>query len=179
MGDTLKETNRPKNVAEWISDHPNSTFLARFIAWVLFAGGLPFAFIAWRFKIFGKISTVQISGWGIIGIVILAIVIITILKYIKLAFSRRYSFWGQCLAGFCKVIIPLCALLVIIDSIKQNIDLFFQVMCIVTVCEAIAVPLNPLPKWAWEMQKDIAESERKEYADYLLDGWFSRKKNEQ
>ena len=41
----------------------------------------------------------------------------------------------------------------------------------------VAIPLNPLPKWAYEMQKDVRAEERKETFDYLLDGFFSRKKN--
>jgi hypothetical protein len=53
-----------------------------------------------------------------------------------------------------------------------------QVLGCVTLCEFIALPLNPLPKWAYEAQKNVRVEERKETADYILDGFFRRKKEE-
>ena len=177
MSEEVKELEEQKknSILVWIEDHPKTTFWSRFALWALFACVLPFTFIAWRFRLFNVISQMQISGWGIIGIVIVAAFALTIIRYIKLAFTGRYSLMGQVLGGFCKIIIPLLAFLALLYSVQENIKLMIQVLGCVTLCEAVAIPLNPLPKWAYEMQKDLRAEERKETADYILDGFFSRK----
>lgn len=152
------------------------TFWARFVLWSLCACILPFVFIVWRFKLFHTISQIQIGGWGVIAIVIVAVFIFTIIRYVRLALSAKYSLIAQCLNGFCKVVLPLLIVLLILWNIKSNIDLFIQVMGCVTICETVAIPINPLPKWAYEKQKNVRVEERKETFDYLLDGFFRRKK---
>ena len=174
---TAEEQETSTGLFAWLENHPKTTFWSRFVLWTVFACVLPFTFIAWRFKIFNKISQIQIGGWGIIAIAIVAFFALTIIRYIKLALSGKYSLIGQILSGFCKVIIPLLAALAILKSIKDSVDLMIQVLGCVTLCEMVAIPLNPLPKWAYEMQKDVRAEERKETFDYLLDGFFSRKKN--
>ena len=171
----MEEEEKQNKLLKWIDEHPKTTFWSRLTLWLIFAAALPCAFIFWRFKLFHKVSQMQISGWGIIAIVILALVVMTIIRYIKLAFKGRYSLIGQLLGGFCKIIIPLLALLAILNSMKDSIEMMIQVVGCVTICEAVAIPLNPLPKWAYEMQKDIRVEERKETVDYVLDGFFSRK----
>ena len=167
-----------KNLLTWIEEHPKTVFWFRFVLWTLFACVLPFLFIAWRFELFGKVGQFQLSGWGIIGIVIVFIFAITVIKYIKLALSAKYSLIGQILSGFCKIILPLLMALAILKSIKDSVDTMMTVLGVVIVCEAAAIPLNPLPKWAYEMQKDVRVEERKETMDYLLDGFFKRKKDD-
>ena len=178
MEETVARREEEKKSANWFEEHPKTTFWSRFVSWVTFAGVLPFVFIAWRFKIFNKVSQMQISGWGIIGIIIVMAVAYTIIKYVKLAFSKKYSLTGQILTGIAKIIVPLIGFLLILKNIRDNIDLLMQVVGCVAVCETIAIPLNPLPQWAYEMQKDVAVEERKETMDYLLDGFFRRKKEE-
>ena len=175
--ETLDEEKKNKLVA-WIEGHPKTVFWMRLGLWILFAGILPFLFIAWRFELFGKVGQLQLSGFGLIGIIILAVVAITIIRYIKLAFKAKYSLLGQFLGGVCKIIIPLLALLAVLTSVRDNVDAMIKVLGVVTVCELTAIPLNPLPKWAYEMQKDVRAEERKETMDYLLDGFFKRKKDE-
>lgn len=166
------------SLGTWLDAHPKTTFWSRLVLWFVCAAGLPFAFIAWRFDLFKKVSAIQISGWGIIGIVIVAAVIISAIRYVKIAMNAKYTMVGQVLSGFCKVIIPLIALLLILKGLRDNIDIMIQVAGCVTLCEAVAIPINPLPKWAYEMQKDVRAEERKEATDYLLDGFFSRKEKE-
>ena len=177
MEEMAIEKKEKKTLAETIEEHPKTVFISRFILWTIFACGSPFAFIVWRFELFQRISKFQIGGWGLIAIVIVAVFVFTVIRYIKLALSAKYSLIGQVLGGFCKVIIPLLTFLAILISIRNNIDLMIQVVGCVTVCEAIAIPLNPLPKWAYECQKNVRAEERKETMDYLLDGFFSRKKD--
>lgn len=175
----MEDTEEKKNaLLKFIEDHPHGVFWARLCLWIMCAGVLPFSFIVWRFKLFQTISSIQVGGWGIVAFVILAFVVITILKYVALALKGRYSFVGQCLKGFCKVIVPLACMLLILNSVKSNIDLMIQVLGCVILCEAMAIPLNPLPKWAYEAQKNVREEERKDTVDYLLDGFFKRKEKE-
>lgn len=177
MEETVKEESK-KTLLVWIDEHPKTTFWTRFVLWTFFACVLPFVFLVWRFKLFHKISSIQIGGWGIIAIIIVAVFVFTVIRYIKMAFSTKYSLVAQILNGFCKVIIPLLVALVVFYSIRENVDLMIQVLGCVILCEAVAIPINPLPKWAYESQKNVREEERKDTVDYLLDGFFKRKKEE-
>lgn len=177
--ETETEEEKKNKLMAWIEKHPKAFFWIRLGLWLTFAGLIPFTFIALRFKLFQKISKLQFGGWGVIAIIILALVAFTVIKYIKLAFSNRYSLIAQILTGFCKIIIPLLAFWAILISTRDNTMVMIKVMGVVIVSEAIAIPLNPLPKWAYEMQKDVRVSERKEALDYMLDGFFKRKKEEE
>lgn len=178
VANKVEEKKTKKSLGQIIDEHPKTIFWSRFVLWTLCACVLPFIFIVWRFELFHTISKMQIGGWGVLGILIVAFFIFTILRYVKLALSGRYSFIGQCLGGFCKVVLPLLAFLLILNNVKENVELLIQVVGCVVLCEAIAIPINPLPKWAYEMQKNVKDSERKETFDYLLDGFFKRKKEE-
>lgn len=176
--EALEETKKEKfSLTEWVDEHPKTVFWTRFALWALFAAGLPFAFIFWRFDLFKTVAKTQISGWELIAIVILAVFVFTVIRYIKIALKAKYSLIAQILGGFCKIIVPLVAFLLILNSVKENVELMIQVVSCVTLCEAVAIPLNPLPKWAYEMQKNVRDNERKEAFDYLLDGFFKRKKD--
>lgn len=170
------EEEKKSSLSEWLENHPKTVFWSRFVLWTISACILPFSFIVWRFKLFHKISQIQVGGFGIIAIVIVAFFALTIIKYVKLALSAKYSLIGQVLSGFCKVIIPLVAALLILNSVKENVSALIQALGCVTICEAIAIPINPLPKWAYEAQKNVRVEERKETMDYVLDGFFKRKK---
>lgn len=186
--EVLKEEQEPEKksklekASEWSNNHPRVVFWLRFCFWALFACVLPFIFIVWRFKLFQPITQIQIGGWGIIAIIIVAVFALAIIRYIRLALSAKYSFIAQCLTGLCKVILPLVVVWVVVYSIKSNVDLFLQVMGVVIACEAIAIPINPLPKWAYESQKNVREEERKDTIDYMLsglDGILSKKKDKE
>lgn len=167
-----------KSLSTIIEEHPKTTFITRAIVWFMFAGILPFLFIAYRFQLFHSVSKIQIGGWGIIAIIILGVVVITFLKYIKAALGVRYSYFGQCLKGVCKVIIPLVILYVAVYNIKNNLDLFLQALGCTILCELVAIFINPFPKWIWDMQKDVKETERKEGMDYFIDEFWKRKNAE-
>lgn len=175
--EVLDEEKKNKLIA-WIEEHPKTVFWLRFALWTLFSCVLPFLFIIFRFEIFPSISKMRLSGFGVIAIVIVAFFVFAILRYIRIALSAEYSLIGQIINGFCKIIIPLIAALLILNSVKSSVDLMMQALGCVIACEAVAIPFNPLPKWAYERQKDVRAEERKEAFDYLLDGFFKRKKDE-
>ena len=172
-----EELEEEQEKTSWLEEHPKAVFWTRFVAWTCFACVFPFMFIIWRFELYKTISKIQIGGWGLIGIVIVAVFVLTVIKYVRLALSAKYSLLGQILGGFCKVILPLLVALCILYSVRDNVNAMIQALGCVVLCEAIAIPLNPLPKWAYEQQKDVRDEEKKEAMDYLLDGFFKRKKD--
>lgn len=174
-----KETKQKKSLSQLMEEHPTATFISKLISWLIFALVLPLAFLMYRFDIFKTVSKVRISGITIIGIIIIAFVAITIIKYVKMAFSNKYSPIAQLLSGICKIIVPLVALIAILTYVRNEIDLVIQALYCVTACELVAIPLNPLPQWAYEKQKDVRVEERKETFDYLVDSFFKRKKEEE
>lgn len=164
---------------KFVETHPKTIFWIRFFFWTVFACVLPFLFIVFRFNLFQTISKMRFGGWGIIAVIIVAFFAIAILKYVKIALNAKYSMTAQLLNGFCKVIIPLLTVYLIVYGFRDDIGMLLQVMGVVIICEAIAIPINPLPKWAYEKQKDVRVEERKEAFDYLIDSFFRRKKEEE
>ena len=120
-------------------------FVIRFIFFTLFACILPFTFIAWRYELFAKVDEISLTGWGIIGILIVAIFCIYVLNAIKK--GMPYSMFTQVVNGILKVEMPLVLVYLTLSNIQSTIDLFMQCLICVIVCEAIAIPINPLPKW--------------------------------
>ena len=174
MEENEVKTNK---LVAWVEEHPKTVFWARFVAWFMFSCALPFSFIVWRFKLFQKISKIQVGGWGVVAILIVAVFVFTVIRYVKMVLSAKYSLTAQILGGFCKIVLPLLAALIMLYCIKEEVDAAIQVLGCVTICELVAIPLNPLPKWAYEAQKDVREEERKETVDYILDQFFKRKKD--
>lgn len=164
-------------MAMWVDDHPKAIFWIRFIAFFMFACALPFIFIVWRFDLFKSVSKVQIGGWGILAIILVIAFVFVVIRYVKMAINAKYSLTAQVLGGVCKIILPLVAVTVILWCVRNEIELLLQVLGCIILCELIAIPLNPLPKWAYEQQKEVKEEDRKETMDYVLDRIF-KKKNE-
>ena len=160
---------------QFVSNHPKLVFWSRFVLWLICALGLPIAFIIWKFELFQVVSKLNISGWGILVILLVLIVVFIIVRYVRLILNAKYTFVGQCLNGFCKVILPLLAALLIFYNTRNNIDLLIQVLSAILLCETMAVPLNPFPKLVYDKQKGVREEERRETVDYLLDSFFKRK----
>lgn len=126
-------------------------FVIRFILFTLFACILPFTFIAWRYELFSKVNEMSLTGWGIIGILIIAIFFFYVLNAIKK--GMPYSMFTQIVDGIIKVEMPLILIYLLLSNIQATIDLFLQCMVCIIICEAIAIPINPLPKWIKENLK--------------------------
>lgn len=121
-------------------------FIARTILFCIFGCVLPFVFIAWRFEIFSNGgSHISLTGWGVIGILILFFFILYCLKILKnsIPFSMTY----QILSGLIKVILPLILVYLIVNAIEGSIRQFKQALFVVIGCEAIAIVINPFPKY--------------------------------
>ena len=122
-------------------------FIVRLIIFILFACILPFAFIAWRFGLFSQSqgSNIALSGWGIIGIIIVLAFVIYVLKMLRM--GQPFSMFTQILSGLIKVILPLLICLLILKAMRNNIDSMIQALTCSIICEMVAIVVNPLPKW--------------------------------
>lgn len=123
-------------------------FITRAIVWALFACVVPVLFIGYRYDLFKKAGELQLSGWGLIALVIVFIFSITFVKYIKSGMTE-WSMLKQILNGVIKVILPLGMVLLVTIAIQNNVKYFIQAMSCVIICEAFAIPLNPFPQWVY------------------------------
>ena len=168
--------NEKRTLLEWCEDHPKTVFAIRFVLWTAFAAALPFAFIAWRYQIFTPQTKMQLTGWGFIAILILIIFVITLIRYVYK--GLRPGVFKQCIAGFTKVVLPLCILLLLVHSIESTIHLFKQALGCVILCETAALPFNPFPTWLEKRRKEDKTIEAESVADVFWDKFFKMKKGE-
>ena len=176
MANKEAEVTKP-TLGEWLDNHPKSVFITRAVMWAIFAAGLPFAFIAWRYGIFKEQTAIALNGWGVLGIVILIVFFITLAGYIRKGIKPGY--FKQCASGFCKVVLPLLAILLILEGIKSDIELFEKALCVTIVCELVAIPINPFPQWLEERRKEQNLEEQEGVAEVLWNKFFDKKKEEE
>ena len=169
-----EEKKEKKSFTEWVQEHPKTVFVSRAIAWSLFAGILPFIFIAWRYGIFRSTGAIALNGWGIIGLVILAVFLITLFNYLRR--GMKYSFAKQCVVGFAKIIVPLVLVMLVVEGIKNNIGLFQQALACTIACELVAIPINPFPEWLEKQKKEGRAEEQEGLIEALWNKYFSKKK---
>lgn len=156
-----------------MSSKDKKIFIARLIFFTIFACILPFIYISLRYELFTKVSKIQVGGWGCVAIVLVLFFVSYVAKMIKKGIP--YSMLTQCLTGFCKVVVPLLMLYVFVYNIKESANLFLNVLLITIVCETIAVPLNPFPKWL----EDHKRSEQDSLADMIIDKFNKSKSREE
>lgn len=139
-------------------------FILRIVLWSLFAGVIPVIFIGWRYDLFKKASNFKLSGWGLIAIIFIFAFLKVLVGYIR-AGIKEYSMLKQVLNGIFKVLIPLGVLLLLCVGIRSNIEQFIQALSCAIICETIAIPLNPFPKWVYEKSKGRFEN----LLDYIVE----------
>jgi hypothetical protein len=159
-------TNETNEVDE--AKKKRNIFIFRMIAFTLFACIIPFVFIAWRYDIFRTSNDinpkVSLTGWGFLGLIIVFFFIKYCLNVLKRAipFSMTY----QIVNGVIKIIMPLLLLLFVVDALENNITLFKHSLIVTIICEGVAIPINPLPKYMHD--KGI------EYAGGLMDLFITK-----
>ncbi len=132
-------------------------FWTRVIIWSLFACVIPVLFIGYRYDLFKKVGSLQLSGWGLIAVIIILIFAYAVIKYLKAGFNE-WSMTQQIINGIIKVILPLVTAIVITINIKNNLDAFIQSLSCVLISEVIAIPLNPFPEWIWKKTQGKLDS---------------------
>lgn len=123
-------------------------FWIRFALFIFSAFIIPFTFLVWRFKLFSKVSKLSVGGWGVIAIIFGAVFFIILIKYVRKGLP--FSMLSQVLEGICKVLIPILAALLIVDTMKNSMEQMFQFLYILFFSEMIAIVVNPFPRWIHE-----------------------------
>lgn len=123
-------------------------FWTRLALYAVFGAVLPFVFIVFRFNLFGKVTKVNVSGWELVAIIFIAIFFLKLLNNVRKGLP--FSMLSQVINGIVKVILPLIVALIISYYFKDSMDYLTQFLCVLVVCESIAIVVNPLPRWAHE-----------------------------
>lgn len=131
-------------------------FWIRFAIWLVFVLIVPVLFIMFKFDIFTPKEKTTFGGWGLIIVIITAIVCIVMLRYITK--SIKHTMLKQVISGLSLITLPLGALLIGVYLIRNSLDAFLITMLVVLVCETIAIPINPFPKWVQANKVDELET---------------------
>lgn len=123
-------------------------FWIRLPLYALFLFIIPAVFLIIRFKLFQKINSINIGGWGIVTILLVSFGFIKLMKEAKKGLP--FCYLNQIITGLTKVVVPLLVLTVIIYLGKDSINHILQFLYVLIPCQFIAILLNPIPKWAYE-----------------------------
>lgn len=145
----ITETEYEQAEEAELKEDTKKVFWIRFSLWALFGAILPIIFLVWRYKLFQVTTTMQLGGWGFIAIIIACVFGRALWKYIKIGMANTYSFLWQCVGGLFKIVLPIFALYCALDAIQESIAYMLQFLGILMASEAIAIPLNPMPKWVY------------------------------
>lgn len=127
-------------------------FFIKLILWVFFAAAVPIMAIVDKYDMI-KNGTLKYTGWAIIVFIIAFIFISVICGYIGKIF--KWSMPLQIFNGVRLVLVPLFFMLIGVDLIVSNIANVKYILVVSLISEAIAIPLNPFPKWLY--MKNISD----------------------
>lgn len=146
-------------------------FWIRLAIWLAFAVVAPIVFLGCRFGLFTQREGAQVSitGYGILAILIVTVAAIYIMKSARKGLNDG-NMLAQCIDGFC-ALLPIVVLILVIDASKNSISAFEDFLIFFVLSEAIAVPVNPMRRWAEEhhiergkfIAMDIVKAAIKEY----------------
>lgn len=126
-------------------------FILRAFLFAVFAAVLPIIFILWRYGAFDGGKTTYGLGTLLVGLLAF-IVVRYALGEIKEALP--YSMVTQIVVGVMKVILPLVLLYFLLLKMRNEADLLMQCVIAVILCECVAIPINPFPKWREEHKEE-------------------------
>lgn len=167
-----EEQNNVENTEEEQKKKEQRIFAVRVILWSLFSCIFPVCLIGWRYELFNKVGAIQLSGWGLIAVILIVVFLFVVIKYLRAGFVE-WSMTKQIISGVVKIILPLVALLSICVSIKNSLDIFIQSLSGVLILEVFAIPLNPFPEWVWKKSQGRFESA----VDFVADKLYNRNKD--
>lgn len=114
----------------------------------------PFTYIMARFKPFEKSTTVSVGFAGAIALIVLAVGICVLIKFYLAGMKTRYSFVKQIVEGVYKIILPTVGLLLVCFFFKKYMEQLTEILYVLLPFEAVAIVVNPLPKWAFDNNVD-------------------------
>lgn len=149
-------------------------FICRLIAFIIFGAIAPCCFIMWRYGIFtnGEVRFTT-AGWGFIA----GLILFFLLRYIfkQVGDVLPDSLFTQVVNGFMKVILPLLLVYFLLNSLKDSLDLLIQCVLAITLCETIAIVVNPFPKWRYDHHIDERNKSFTDFARTFVDIWKKEK----
>lgn len=149
----MENSNKKSELStETTAKKPMSTkqFAIRMILFTLFGLVLPLGFIIYRYDLF-KTPRSTLTGFGLLAVIIAFAFLSHVLKMYRKA--NEHTLAAQIIRGYSKVIVPLVLLLYLVMKMSANIDYFIQALECLIISELIAIPIDPLPMWAY--QKNI------------------------
>lgn len=170
----VDEPKEHKSIWQWLDEHPKTVFITRALIWATLAMVLPFVFIAYRYGLFRDAGAISLSGWGIIAVIIVVVFAFTVVGYIRK--GLKDGMVKQCLTGFMKIIVPLVAVLLIVQGIKTDFGLFQTALGVTIACEAVAIPINPFPSWLAKRKKEQNLEEQEGMFEAMWNKFFAKKK---
>ena len=114
----------------------------------------------------GNVVSMQVAlnGWGIVSVALIGFAAVNIINEIIDAYTKEYSLLKQILVGVKNKILPIVIAIVVCYFLKNCVEQIIFCLTTIGICQIVAIPLNPLPKW---------KSEKKGEEDYsdLLSGF--------
>lgn len=123
-------------------------FWIRFGIWFALAVLAPLGYIFFSYDIFVSAGSKKLSGWGIIAVCFACVMLMSIIHSAKKGMPNG-SMPKQCLDGY-TLLLPILFIILLIEITKDKIQSFEEFLIFMVICEAVAVPINPMPKWAAE-----------------------------
>lgn len=130
-------------------------FIIRMIVYVLIGFGLPAAYLVYKFKLFEEITTTSVSGWGTVFIIFCAWFMLRMLVQVKK--GMKFCLTKQIIDGLCKVTLPLFILTFLMWWMQGFVVEFTEFLIVLTICETLCIPINPLPQWAYNNNIELKE----------------------
>lgn len=126
-------------------------FIVRLCLYVVVGALIPFAYLVWKFNLFSPQpakESVTIGGWGIIGIIFIAIFFLKTLKAIRK--GMIFSVYTKIIDSITKIFIPLLVAIVVINFLGDIQEELLRFLIVVFICAIPATAVNPIPRWAYE-----------------------------
>lgn len=127
-------------------------FCIKLILWLFFAAFVPIMTVVDKYDMV-KNGTLKYTGWAILVFAIAFIFVVVICGYIAKIF--KWSMALQIFNGVRLVLVPLLFMLFGVDLVVNNIENIKFILVVAFISEAIAIPLNPFPKWLY--MKNISD----------------------
>lgn len=150
-------------------------FWGRLVVWVLLAVVAPIVYVAVEYGLFKPQdgTTKSLSGWGIIAIVVAFAMVVAALKTVVAGLPKGHIA-RQCVSGFIPIVV-LVAVLFALKTLENYLDELEHLLVFLIIVEGAAVPINPLPKWAFDHNVEFFTGKATEAIKNALSSFFTKK----
>lgn len=129
----------------------------------------PLFFIMWRYGVLTGEAT-QGSLWGF-WTILAGIVSYIIIRYIAREIDAVFpeSMGAQLLRGFVSVVVPLLIVYLVLGALDDTIEELTDCVLACTLCEAVAIVVNPFPRLAREKGLELKSKTIKEAVKAVME----------